>query len=69
MKKFPGRIMGIDKKDDETNQEEDVLLEVTEADADGLVEIAFDDRNERCYVRFRLQDLVERAMAHGRVSE
>jgi hypothetical protein len=67
--KFPGTIVGIDKKDDEENQREDVLVELTTAESDGTVEIAFDDRNERCYLRFRLQDLVEQAMLYGRASE
>jgi len=66
--KFPGTIIGIDKKEDEENQREDVLVELTAAEADGTVELAFDDRNERCYVRFRLQDLVAQAMEFGRVS-
>jgi len=66
MKKFPGHIVGIDKKDDDTTQDEDALLEVTDAKKDGTVEIAMDDRNERFYVRFRLQDLVAAAMDYGR---
>lgn len=67
--KFPGTIIGIDKKDDDENQREDVLIELTAAESDGTVEIAFDDRNERFYVRFRLQDVVAQAMEFGRTSE
>ena len=66
MKKFPGHIIGIDKKNDDNNQDQDVLVEVTDARKDGTVEIAMDDRNERFYVRFRLQDLAAAAMDYGR---
>lgn len=64
--KFPGRIIGIDKKNDDENQREDVLIELTDSIKDGHVEIAMDDRNERFYVRFKLQDLVKAAMSYGR---
>jgi hypothetical protein len=38
-----------------------VVIECTKLGPDGSVEIAFDDRNERCYVRFKLQDLMAAA--------
>lgn len=66
MKKFPGHIIGINKKNDDNTQDEDVLIEVTDARKDGTVEISMDDRNERFYVRFRLQDLAAAAMDYGR---
>lgn len=66
---FPGKIMGIDRKTDDTNQEAEVLLELTDANGDGEVEIAFEDRNERFYVRFFLPELVARALLHGRDTE
>ena len=40
----------------------DVLLEVTEARKDGFVEIVFTDRNERCYLKFRLSELIDRVL-------
>jgi hypothetical protein len=64
MNKFPGHISAIEKKSDDSNQDEDVLIEVTDTGADGMVEIALDDRNERFYARFKLQDLVQAAMKH-----
>lgn len=42
---------------DETNSE-DTVAEVTEFTSDGSVEIAFNDRNERCYLTFKLQDVI-----------
>jgi hypothetical protein len=69
MKKFPGHIVGIDMKNDDTTQDADVLLEVTDARKDGTVEISMEDRNERFYVRLRLQDLVSASMDYGRDQE
>ena len=66
---FTGKIIGIDRKTDEQTQEEEVLIELTDATGDGEVEIAFNDRNERCYVRFFVAELVARAMLHGRESD
>jgi hypothetical protein len=56
--KFAGYISAYEKKNDETNNEEDVIVECTDLQNDGTVEIAWDDRNERCYMRFKLQDLI-----------
>jgi hypothetical protein len=58
MSKFAGSISMIDRKSDDTNNDESVVIECTDLEDDGTIEIAFDDRNERCYVRFKLQDLV-----------
>lgn len=63
--KFTGHIVGMDKKTDIESQDVDVLIELTDTKKDGTVEIAFDDRNERFYVRFRLQDLVREVMDLG----
>lgn len=65
MSKFAGRISMIDRKNDEENNVEDVIVECTEVTDGGEVEVAFDDRNERCYVRFKLQDLVAAACMVG----
>jgi hypothetical protein len=54
--KFVGRLMAW-KGDDESN-EQDTMVEVTEVDnATGEVELAFDDRNERVYLRMKLHEL------------
>lgn len=66
MSKFAGHIATYEKKNDETNNEEDVIIECTDLHDDGTVEIGWDDRNERCYVRFKLQDLIA-AMCHAHV--
>lgn len=67
MSKFAGSIIMIDNKNDETNNEESVVIECTDLGRDGTVEIAFDDRNERCFVKFKLQDLVA-AMCVGHIA-
>jgi hypothetical protein len=59
MTKFAGSIAMYEKKNDDTNNEESVVVECTEVRHDGTVEIAFDDRNERCYVQFKIQDLLQ----------
>jgi len=59
MEMFAGHFTAFDKKKDETNNEEPILIEVTKTLKDGTVEIAFDDRNERCYVKFRIADLLD----------
>jgi hypothetical protein len=57
---FPGWLTSIDKKTDHERVHNAVILEVTSVKKTGEIEIAFDDRNERCYIKFRLQDLAER---------
>jgi hypothetical protein len=56
---FAGWLMTFEKKDDSELEDKGVLLEVTQVKADGTVEIAFDDRNERCYLKFDLSDLMK----------
>lgn len=56
--KFAGHFMCIDRNNDETNSEEDVVIELVDLKADGTVEIRLDDRNEHCYLKFKVQDLV-----------
>lgn len=65
MTKFAGHFVAIDKKDDTENNDEDVILECTELTKDGIVEIAWDDRNERCYIKFQLADLMRAMCAAG----
>jgi len=64
--KFPGRIIGIDRKSGDETQSEDVLIELTGAYKDGEVEICMTDRNEQFYVKCKLQDLATAAMAAER---
>jgi hypothetical protein len=54
----------FDIKKEETNVDEDVLIEVVEFTESSEVEIAYNDRNERCYLRFSLADLVAHIGAH-----
>lgn len=65
MTKFAGYITAIDRDQDEESNAEDVIVECTDLTEDGEVEIAFDDRNERCYVKFKLQDLITAACQAG----
>lgn len=58
-KEFAGWLMTFEKKDDSEIEDKGVLLEVTSAKANGQVEVAFDDRNERCYLKFDLADLMK----------
>ncbi len=54
---FVGRLYAFDKKTDNENVEDQrVICELTEVSSEGI-EIAFDDRNERVYLRFRMSDL------------
>ena len=54
-----GRFLCFDEngQGDTTSEENWLQIEVVDY-GDGFVEIAFDDRNERCYVAFRISDLL-----------
>lgn len=57
---FVGHLMTFDKKGEGDEViDENVLLEVTQVRKDGQVELAFSDRNERCYVQFSLAELMQ----------
>ena len=56
--KFVGHFTSFETKNEKENVNEDVLLEVVDFTTDAEVEIAFNDRNERCYLRFSLADLM-----------
>ena len=65
-----GHLMTFDKKGEgEEVIDENVLIEVTDVRKTGLVELAFNDRNERCYVQFNLRDLMTQVCAHVDGSE
>lgn len=54
---FVGKLHAFDKKTDDTViEDKDVVIELTSCDQYG-VEVAFDDRNERVYLKFQLADL------------
>jgi hypothetical protein len=54
---FVGRLYAFDKKTEDANvSDERVVCELTEVSHEGI-EIAFDDRNERMYLKFRISDL------------
>lgn len=56
-----GRLLCFDINDngsaDATSEENWLQIEVVDHGG-GFVEIAFNDRNERCYVAFRISDLL-----------
>lgn len=61
---FVGHLMTFDKKGEgEEIVDENVLIEVTDLQKDGLIEIAFNDHNERCFLKFSLSELVAHAAA------
>ncbi len=66
-KEFVGHLMTFEKKGaGEEIVDENVLLEVTSFEQNGDVEIAFNDRNERCYLKFPVQELLRHiALAKG----
>lgn len=66
---FAGWLKTYDSKRDEENVDEGILIEVTEVGKDSTVEIAFDDRNERVYVRLKLSDLIAHACRNGVAGE
>jgi len=60
------QLMTFDKKGEgDEIMNENVALEVTNATADGYVEIAFTDRNERCYLQFSLPELLTHICRQG----
>lgn len=59
MTEFAGRVMAFDKKGEgDENNDQATLVELTQVTRSGIVEIAFNDRNERCYLKFKLSDLM-----------
>ena len=66
-KEFAAQVMAFDKKGEgDEIQDDGTLVEVTDFTADGHIELAFNDRNERCYLKFRLADLMTvLCTAHG----
>lgn len=54
---FVGRLYAFDQKTENENVDDQrVVCELTEVSQEGI-EIAFDDRNERVYLKFRMSDL------------
>lgn len=62
MNTFVAKLLTFEKKKDEINVEEEVFLEFCAGYKSGEIELAFDDRNERVYLRFSLADLMTHAM-------
>ena len=61
---FPGHVIAF-ARDDRKLADHSTLLEVTDSERDGTIEIAFNTnlpRKPRVYVRFRLQDLMRELM-------
>lgn len=62
---FPGRIIAFAQVRDDELADHTTLIEVTDSERDGTIEIAFNTnlpRKPRVYVRFRLQDLMRELM-------
>jgi hypothetical protein len=54
-----GHLMAFKRRNpDDSVVEVDVLVELTEVQSNGLVEIAFDDRDERVYLQLPLAEIV-----------
>lgn len=63
---FAGKLSAIETKSDETNvDDEGALIEVVDFINDGNIQIAWTDRNERCYLTFRLSDLMLSLAEHA----
>ena len=55
---FIAELTAYDNKKDERNQSETVVVEIVDTEK-GIIELAFNDRNERVYLTFRFTDLVK----------
>lgn len=63
---FAGKLMTYDTDTDGEGVDAGVYIEITDFDRSGMVEIRFIDRNETCYLGFRLQELLQAiARKHG----
>jgi hypothetical protein len=63
MENFVGHLMTFDKKGEgEEIVDEEVMLEVTAVRQDGVIEIAFTDRNERCYLQVPIGAVLNHAL-------
>lgn len=61
-----GYLTAFDKKGEgDENNSESILLDITHVERDGSIELAFTDRNERCYIQFNLPDLLRAVLTHG----
>lgn len=65
---FPARLLCFNQKGngDQTSDDSWLQIEVVES-GNGFAEIAFNDRNERVYVAFRVSDLLRaiKEMSNG----
>lgn len=59
MTQMAAHVICFDRKSDTQTADDDCLVEVTDFTKTGHIEIAFNDRNERCYLRFKLSNLME----------
>lgn len=60
------QLMTFDKKGEgDEIMNENVRMEITDATADGYIEIAWTDRNERCYLKFHLPELLAHVCRRG----
>lgn len=63
MENFVGHLLTFDKKGEgEEVINEEVMVEVTLVRADGVIEMAFMDRNEKCYLQVPIGTLLNHAL-------
>jgi hypothetical protein len=60
-----GRLITFDRKREEETSSGDTVIEVVDFNGSSEVEIAFNDRNERCYLKFSLAQLIAMVSAHA----
>lgn len=67
VKQIAAKLMTFDVAAVNSNPvvEEELLVEVVDFNGAGEIEIAFDDRNERCYLKMSLPDLISRVAEFG----
>jgi hypothetical protein len=57
-----GKLMCFKTKDDDQVVDCEVLVEVTECRKDGTIELAWNDRDERCYLNIPLDLVIAQAL-------
>jgi hypothetical protein len=68
IEQFVGHLITFDIDNGDSDSvvvDSGILVEVTDFTNESEVEIAFDDRNERCYLRFSLADLAASIGEHA----
>jgi len=61
-KQISAWLKTFERKNSEEIEAKGVLVEITSVQKDGTIEIQFSDRNEDCYLRFTLSELIEQVL-------